>query len=157
MVEIKNILFPCDLTENSAKIVPYVISVSEKYNSLIYLIHVVQNFSKWGLPYMPLGIDHTKILADAGKSVDKVCEEELQDCPNERRILAYGDPAIEILKTIESENIDLVIMGTHSRKGLEHTIFGSVAENVVKRSPVPVLVINPHRLNLDLEQMFSKH
>ena len=39
-----------------------------------------------------------------------------------------------------------VIMGTHGRKGLDHTIFGSVAENVMKKSPVPVLVINPYKM-----------
>jgi len=50
----------------------------------------------------------------------------------------------EILKTIDSEGIDLVIMGTHGRKGLKYVFFGSVAENVVKRSPVPVLTINPY-------------
>ena len=44
------------------------------------------------------------------------------------------------------DGIDLVIVGTHGRKGVEHTIFGSVAENVVKKSPVPVLVINPYKL-----------
>ena len=52
----------------------------------------------------------------------------------------------EILKTIDSEGINLVIMGTHGRKGLDHTIFGSVAENVMKKSPVPVLVINPYKM-----------
>jgi nucleotide-binding universal stress UspA family protein len=39
-----------------------------------------------------------------------------------------------------------VVLGTHGRKGLEHTVFGSVAENVVRRSPVPVLTINPYTL-----------
>ncbi len=65
-----------------------------------------------------------------------------------RKNLAFkpGDPAIEILETIESEGIDLVIMGTHGRKGLEHAIFGSVAEHVVQESPVPMLIIKPHKL-----------
>ena len=49
-------------------------------------------------------------------------------------------------KTIESEAIDLVVMGTHGYKGLEHAIFGSVAEKVVKNSAVPVLTINPYKL-----------
>jgi hypothetical protein len=38
----------------------------------------------------------------------------------------------------------MVIMGTHGRKGLEHVFFGSVAENVLKKSPVPVLTVNPY-------------
>jgi len=57
--------------------------------------------------------------------------------PNFQKRTLFGDPAQEILKTIESEGIDLVIMGTHGRKGLEHVFFGSVAENVVKSRPFP--------------------
>lgn len=70
----------------------------------------------------------------------------MKSCPNFQKKIVSGDPAGEILKTIESDGIDMVIMGTHGRKGLEHTIFGSVAENVVKKSPVPVLVVNPYTI-----------
>jgi nucleotide-binding universal stress UspA family protein len=55
-----------------------------------------------------------------------------------------GDAAEEILKYVRSEGIDLIIMGTHGRKGLEKIVFGSVAERVVQKSPVPVLTINPY-------------
>ena len=149
MVEIKKILFPIDLTENSSKILPYVLSASEKYNSTIYLLHVVHDLLKWGHLYIPhpsLDKFQKEALEGAKKAMDMVCEKELQSCPNFQRKVVSGDPAAEILKTIESEGIDLVIMGTHGRKGLEHTIFGSVAENVVKKSPVPILVINPYKL-----------
>jgi nucleotide-binding universal stress UspA family protein len=149
MVEIKKILFPIDLTENSSKILPYVLSASEKYNSTIYLLHVVHDLLKWGHLYIPhpsLDKFQKEALEGAKKAMDMVCEKELQSCPNFQRKVVSGDPAAEILKTIESEGIDLVIMGTHGRKGLEHTIFGSVAENIVKKSPVPILVINPYKL-----------
>ena len=53
MLEIKKILFPLDLTENSSKILPYVLSISEKYNSIIYLLYVVQDLNKWGKLYVP--------------------------------------------------------------------------------------------------------
>ena len=149
MVEIKKILFPCDLTENCTKILPYVLSTSEKYNSMIYLFHVVEDLLKWGGFYVPhpnLNILQKEIFKEAEKLIGKVCEDHFQGCPNFQRMIAEGDPATEILRTIESEGIDMVIMGTHGRKGLEHTIFGSVAENVVKKSPVPVLTINPYKL-----------
>ena len=149
MVEIKKILFPIDLTENSSKILPYVLSASEKYNSTIYLLHVVHDLLKWGHLYIPhpsLDKFQKEAMEGAKKAMDMVCEKELQSCPNFQRKVVSGDPAAEILKTIESEGIDLVIMGTHGRKGLEHTIFGSVAENIVKKSPVPILVINPYKL-----------
>jgi len=149
MKEIKKVLFPVDLTENSSKILPYVLSISEKYDSMIYLLHVVQDLNKWGTIYVPhpsMDIFQKEAIEGAQKALDKVCEEQLQSCPNFQKILVSGDPAAEILRTVDSEEIDLVIMGTHGRKGLEHTLFGSVAENVVKKSPAPVLVVNPHKI-----------
>ncbi len=152
MVEIKEILFPCELGPNSVKILPYVLSVAEKYNANIHLLHVIEDFLKWGGFYVPhpsLESFQEEALKAAEKFMDNVCDEKMESCPNFKRRIASGDPASEILKTIESEGIDLVIMGTHGRKGLEHTIFGSVAENVVKKSPVPVLIVNPYKLKSD--------
>lgn len=152
MKEINRILFPIDLTENASKILPYVLSVSEKYKSMIYLLHVSEDFRIGYRVHVPdvrtdsLNLFQKEALGVAKKAMDRVCEEQLQGCPNFQRRIVTGDPATEILKVIESENMDLVIMGTHGRKGLEHTIFGSVAENVVKKSPVPVLVVNPYKL-----------
>jgi len=150
MVEIKKILFPCDLTKNSSKILPYVLSVSEKYNSMIYLLHVVEGLSKWEGGFYDsrssMDMYQKEIHKRIERFMDRLCEEQLQSCPNFHRRRVSGDPATEILKTIDSEGIDLVIMGTHGRKGLEDTIFGSVAENVMKKSSVPVLVINPYKI-----------
>ena len=150
MVDIKKILFPCDLTKNCTKILPYVLSASEKYNSKIYLLHVVEDLPKWGsgfyIPHIPWDQYQEEALKGAEKALDRVCKEQLQGCPNFQKMILSGDPAQEILKTIEREGIDLVIMGTHGRKGLEHVFFGSVAENVVKKSPAPVLTINPYKL-----------
>jgi len=150
MLEIKKILFPVDFTENSSKIIPYVLSASEKYNSAIYLIHVVEDLAKWVLgihvPHSTLTTYQKEAVDGAAKAMDWICKEQLQGCPNFQKIIVSGDPVQEILKTIESEDIDLVIMGTHGRKGLDHVVFGSVAENVVKKSTVPVLTVNPHKL-----------
>jgi nucleotide-binding universal stress UspA family protein len=123
--------------------------MSEKYNSTIYLLHVIDDISKWGgfyLPHISLDLYQKEAMEAAENFMDTVCEQQMKGCPNfERRILS-GDPTAEILKTIDSEAIDLVVMGTHGYKGLEHAIFGSVARKVVKNSPVPVLTINPYKL-----------
>jgi nucleotide-binding universal stress UspA family protein len=152
MVEIKKILFPIDLTLNSSKVLPYVLSASEKYKSMIYLLHVVEDLRSFGsryiddIPHEHLDRFQQEATEAAKKAMDRVCDEQLQSCPNFQRKMVSGDPATEILKLIDSEGIDLVIMGTHGRKGLEHVIFGSVAENVVKKSPAPVLTINPYKV-----------
>jgi len=149
MVKIERILFPTELREYSLKILPFVISMSEKYNSTIYLLHVIEDFLKWGgfyIPHISLDLYQREAMETAGKLMDKVCRQQMQGCPDFERRICSGDPAAEILKTIESEDIDLVVMGTHGYKGLEHAIFGSVAEKVVKNSAVPVLTINPYKL-----------
>jgi nucleotide-binding universal stress UspA family protein len=149
MTEVKKILFPIDLTDNSTKILPYVLSMAEKFGSQIYLFHVVQDLQRWGnffIPHSSTEVYQKEAKEGAEKAMNKVCEKQLQSCPNFKRVIVSGDPAHKILETIESEGIDMVVMGTHGRKGLEHAIFGSVAENVVKKSPVPVLTVNPYKL-----------
>jgi nucleotide-binding universal stress UspA family protein len=149
MIKIEKILFPTELRDYSLKILPYVISMSEKYNSTIYLLHVIEDLSKWGgfyIPHISLDLYQKEAMAAGEKFMDKVCRQQMQGCPNFERRICSGDADVEILKTIESEDIDLVIMGTHGYKGLEHAIFGSVAEKVLKKSPVPVLTINPYKL-----------
>jgi nucleotide-binding universal stress UspA family protein len=149
MVKVNKVLFPCDLTENSSKILPYVLSIAEKYDSQIYLLHVVQDLQKWGnvfIPHSSTEVYQKEAMQGAEKAMNRVCEEQLKSCPNFKRMLVSGDPVSKILETIVSEGIDLLVMGTHGRKGLEHAIFGSVAENVMEKSPVPVLIVNPHKV-----------
>jgi nucleotide-binding universal stress UspA family protein len=152
MTETKKILFPIDLSENASKILPYVLSICEAYNSTICLLHVVADLKTWAKeyishtsPYASLDMFNKEAMQAAEKAMARVCEEQLQSCPNFQRRVVSGDTVTEILKTIESEDIDMVIMGTHGRKGLEHVILGSVAENVVKKSSVPVMTVNPHK------------
>ncbi len=148
-VIINRILFPVDLTENSSKLLPYVLSLAEKYDSIVYLLHVVQDLNRWGKLYVPhpsMDKFQDEAIEAAKKTLQSVCDDQLQSCPNFQKIVVAGDTAEEILNVIESEDIDLLIMGTHGRKGLEHVIFGSVAEKVVKKSPIPVLSINPYQL-----------
>jgi nucleotide-binding universal stress UspA family protein len=85
-----------------------------------------------------------ELVQRAEKKLQEFTSEFFADNPGARSKVVSGDPAEEILNYIEAESIDLVMMGTHGRKGLEKAIFGSVADQVVKKSPVPVMTINPH-------------
>ena len=149
MVQIKRILFPTEMREYSLKILPYVLSTSKKYKSTICVLHVIEDISKWGgfyIPHIPLGMYQDAAMEAAEKFMDRFCKEQMKGGPEFERKILFGDPASEILKAIDTETIDLVMKGTHGRKGLEHVFFGSVAENVVKKSPVPVLTINPYNV-----------
>jgi hypothetical protein len=54
MIDIQRILFPVDFSENSSKILPYVLSISDRYNAMIFLLHVIEDFSKWGDSMFPI-------------------------------------------------------------------------------------------------------
>ena len=149
MVKIEKILFPTELREYALKILPFVISMSEKYDSSVYLLHVVEDLLRWGgfyIPHISLDLYQKEAMEAAEKLMNKFFRQHMQGCPKYEFRIRSGDPAGEILKIIDSETIDLVVMGTHGYKGLEHRIFGSVAEKVLRNSSVPVLTVNPYRL-----------
>jgi nucleotide-binding universal stress UspA family protein len=146
MVEIKRILYPIDFSECSYQLLPYVLYVAEKYDAEIYLLYVVDDLRQFAgihVPHTSISVFIELAMVESEKMLDKICDEHLQSCPNFQRRLVMGDPRVEILKMVESEKIDLVIMGSHSRRGLERIIFSSVAEYVVKNASVPVLTVKP--------------
>lgn len=145
---VKKILWPTDFSENAAKALPYVTSFTEKYQTEIHVLYVIECI----FPEMPhhesghveiprSDIDTMKDWENkmAEKRLNQICENYLQGCPLYIRHIAVGDPAEEILKVIDKEKVDMVVMTTRGRKGRFH--FGSVAEKVVKNSPVPVVTI----------------
>ena len=149
MVEIKRILYPCDFTGCSLQVLPYVRSMAEKYGSEIFLLYVARNLHVYRSARKQHKSSSTlieKTLKELEVMLDNFCGKHLLDCPNFRRRVAVGDPGEEIVKTVENEKIDLVIMGTHGRKGFEHTLFGTVAHYVVIHSKAPVLIVNPYRV-----------
>jgi len=96
--------------------------------------HHLQHFQEWE-------------LKQAKSKMQHLCETELKACPNMEIRLVQGDAASEILKAVQTEKADLVVITTH---GLSHDkmekkspLFGSVAEKVIRTSPVPVHLVNP--------------
>jgi nucleotide-binding universal stress UspA family protein len=122
--------------------------MADKYGAEIYLLYVARNLHL----YKSTRKQHKsnsvlgKTLKELEVMVEHFCNEHMLDCPNFRQRVAVGDPGEEIIKTVNQEKIDLVIMGTHGRKSLEYTLFGTVAKYVVMHSAAPVLVINPYRV-----------
>ena len=146
MHDFKKILFPVDLSEVSPQIVPYVREMAAKFHSevhLVFVARILQHFTSIYVPHPSINKFEKELVEGAEKKLQEFTEEYFKDTPCKAKVI-LGDAAQEVLNYVQSESIDLVIMGTHGRKGLEHIIFGSVAERVVKQSPVPVLTVNPY-------------
>ena len=150
MKEFKKILFPVDLSESSPKLVPYVTTMAEKFGAEIHLLFVARVFEYFSGIYVPhpsISKFEDEIVEGAKKRLKEFTEEYFSDFPETRAEVIAGDISEEILKYTGSKGIDLLILGTHGRKGLEKVVFGSVAERVAKASPVPVLLVNPYKVS----------
>jgi nucleotide-binding universal stress UspA family protein len=145
----KKILFPVDLSEVSPKIVPWVREMAEKFNGEIHLLFVARNLEHFVSVYVAhvsIQTFQEALIRGAEEKLEEFAREHFRSHPRCTPRVLLGDIAEEILNYAESENMDLIIMGTHGRKGLERVYFGSIAERVIKMSPTPVLSINPYRV-----------
>ena len=146
MKPFKKILYPVDLSDVSRQIVPWVIMMAEKFDAQICILFVVRSFEYlYSFQLAKPEIDNFTLsfIKGAEKKIKEFVEDNFKEYPDLKTKILSGDPADQILEYIISDGIDMVIMGTHGRKGINHILFGSVAERVVKNSPVPVLTVNP--------------
>ncbi len=140
---IKKILWPTDLSGRAQAAMPYVTSLTERYDAEVHVLYVIDDLTahRWYGEFEPDHIE--KILAweqkTARKRLDQLCQNHLSGCPLYVRHVAVGEPAREILKLVEAEKMDMVVMASRGSEG--HFAFGSVAEKVVKNSSVPVVTI----------------
>jgi len=148
MEEVKKILFPVDFSYVSPKIVPYVLTMAEKFESEIHLVFVVRGLDYYSdiyVSYVSIGNFEQQVVQGAETTMEEFSNKYFAGYNRCKVKVIIGDPAEEILNYVENEDIDMIIVGTHGRKGFEKILFGSVARRIIRMSPVPVLSINPHR------------
>ncbi len=143
-MEVKKVLWPTDFSSIAEKALPYVTDLTQKYGAEIHVLYVIEDMAhheSWYGDFDRPRVDKLMEWADksAKKRLDQVCEKYLDSCPLYIKHIAVGDPAQEILKLIDNEGVDLVVMASHGQKG--NYRFGSVTEKVMKNSPVPVTTI----------------
>lgn len=143
-MEIRRVLWPTDLSENAQAALPYVTSLSEKFQTEVHVLYVIEELALHESWYGEFDDSHIKKIhaweeEKAKKRLNKICEDYLVGCPLYIKHVAIGDPAQEILRLIDQEEIDMVIMASKGRKGRFQ--FGGVAEKIVKNSPVTVVTI----------------
>ena len=143
-MEVRKILWPTDFSKSAEAALPHVQSLTEKYQTEIHVIYVIEDIAYHESWYGDFDQSHVDKLMEwenksAKKRLDQICEKYLEGCPLYIKHVAVGDPAKEILDLAEREQIDMVVMATRGRKG--HFQFGSVAEKVVKNAKIPVVTI----------------
>jgi nucleotide-binding universal stress UspA family protein len=136
-MKIGTILVPIDFSEQSRTALEYAVALGRDSRARLLLVHVKE--PPIFFPPEGVGVLRETIVDKPCKLLDEMTPQG-SDSMCERHVLV-GDPADEIVRLADEEQVDLIVMGTHGRTGLPHLLMGSVAEKVVRRSGRPVLTI----------------
>jgi len=142
-MNIKKILLPTDFSEGSRAAMDYAKSLAKHYDAQIALIYVVDDLTKtrgWYVPHISLTELYKDMEESAHKQIERCCYEELRDFDGVEKVVAKGVPDEEILKYAKEKGIDLIVMGTYSKVGMD-VLFGSTAEKVMRKANCPVLCV----------------
>lgn len=156
MPEIDKILYATDLSKNSAYAFQYAVDLAEKHNALIYILHVIEELpssAKSAIEHY-LSDEQLDKYHNRNEELKKIITTRLSTfCENVKKEdpqctfrvasidVIEGHPVNEIIKHSEKEDCDIIIMGTHGKGIISHAILGSVAEKLIRKTRVPVIVI----------------
>lgn len=143
---LKRILVPIDFSDCSKKALQYALPLAKQHRAAITLLYVVPTASYAAGEYG--GIDYLSLEAESRAGADKalatLAVDEVRGEVSADTVVGTGSPAPEIIAVAKRLPADLIVVSTHGRTGLKHVFLGSVAENVVRHAPCPVLVVREH-------------
>ena len=136
----QHILVPTDGSEAVESAIRQAIDLARDLDAHIHALYVVDTATATAVPETQWSTMED-VIADAGRrALEAVASEAEAAGVPVTTAIRHGSPHEQILAATEAEDIDLVVMGTHGRSGLDRVLLGSVTEKVIRRSNVPVLV-----------------
>jgi nucleotide-binding universal stress UspA family protein len=133
----KRILVASDFSEASGRALELAVAMARESGADLHVLHVCE------IPlYTDAPIDLVTPLAEAAQArLDKLLRSVRDICPAAKGVFKVGAPWEQILAAAGEVGADVIVVGTHGRRGVTHAIMGSVAERVVRLSDVPVLTV----------------
>jgi nucleotide-binding universal stress UspA family protein len=148
---LKNILFATDFSPCSQAALPFLHAIAARYGSTVHVIHVLAPESMIGVP-----LDRFPEL-DADRCTAQTAMSALLAGDSFRNIahtttVERGQTWEVLVSLVEKKHADLIVLGTHGRRGLKKLVLGSTAEEIFRRAPCPVLTVGPRTTNEDAVQ-----
>jgi nucleotide-binding universal stress UspA family protein len=141
-MKIANILVPTDLGESSQRALDLAVDLAKKFDAKITLVY---GFEVPAYAYAGVGTTTVDYLVPIEEGARKALEQGIRDLqaklPSSVALFKKGAPWQQIMLACEETGADMIVMGTHGRKGLSHALLGSVAEKIVRLATVPVLTV----------------
>jgi nucleotide-binding universal stress UspA family protein len=140
MSPIRHILVPTDFGEPARRAVDYAVELASKFDAKITILHVYE------APMFPYAIGiylpTEELYTAAKKAAQETAAAARSRWSNLDAFVAEGNPVEQILRVAKDQSVDLIVMGTQGHRGVARALLGSVAETVVRLSPVPVLSVH---------------
>jgi nucleotide-binding universal stress UspA family protein len=141
---LRRILVPTDFSDRSKVALTYAIALVEQFDASIHMLHVVESIvgaypEPWEIG--PRDELDRAIADSAWDDLNGLLPPDDRQRLHAELALEWGTPFVEIVRYARAHEIDLIVMGTHGRGGVKHLLLGSVAENVVRSAPCPVLTV----------------
>ncbi len=141
MLEIKKILVPIDFSDYSLKALDYAIDFAALTKAELFIVNVIEPIvypTDFTMGEVVPTFEST-IEVNFSEQLKKIAEEKIGDKLNYHLLTKEGRPFLEIISAAKETDADLIIIATHGHTGMEHILFGSTAEKVVRKAPCPVL------------------
>jgi len=141
----KTILVPTDFSDSAEEALDYAIALAGKLGATVHLLNVI-TIPALGVP--ELGVALTSTMMESTVRSNQGALDKLATCrasANLDTILRTGDARDVIVDVAREIGADLIVMGTHGRRGVRRALLGSIAEGVLRTAPCPVLTIRQHK------------
>ncbi|HSU40783.1 MAG TPA: universal stress protein [Polyangiaceae bacterium] len=145
----RSILVPVDYSEHSKASVRYAAELAKNVGATLHVVHVWDRptYASDAVLVRRPGEEHCSLAELIQRNAENDMKDflatlELGDVKLTHELLS-GDPTAKLVEQLKGGGYDLVVLGTHGRTGLMHLLMGSVAEKLVRLSPVPVLTVPP--------------
>ncbi|MBU4445959.1 MAG: universal stress protein [Candidatus Marinimicrobia bacterium] len=143
MFPLKKVLCPIDFSEHSLKALKIADEMAKTFHAEIFLVNIIPPIPSVPTPPHPFVFDIPKyqdsLEINSKKSLDDIAKKHVSSGIKVHQIISCGDPAQEIIKIADENDVNLIVVATHGRTGLKHMIFGSVAEKIIRHASCPVL------------------
>lgn len=140
-VTVKNILFPTDFSEPSEHALPYAKLLARRYGATIHAVHVFTPDLYGSLPAEALSAAVIRMRRDVHERMDEMHHK--MNGLHHATLVSEGPLWTVLGRVIENQEIDMIVLGTNARTGVERLLLGSIAEEIFRRSLVPVLTVGP--------------
>lgn len=144
MKDCKVILVAIDFSDSSSNAFKMALGMAQTFAARLVVLHVINepvDLRGFYVPHISFEKLEEEITDGANKMMKSFCKRNLADYPDHECLIVPGLPYEQIICQAEAKSADMIVLGTHGRAGLDHVLFGSTAEKVVRKSPLPVLTV----------------